>query len=73
MTVEFFSRSIAMKVLDRAGIKLTTTGSAVRLASVARHITDCTRRHSISGCQRVWIQIRTDDLFAIKDSKFNCI
>ena len=29
------------KVWDRAGIELATPGSAVRLASVARHITDC--------------------------------
>ena len=31
-----------MKVRDQAGIELGTPGSAVRLASVARHITDCT-------------------------------
>ena len=30
-----------MKEWDRAGIELTTPGSAVRLASVARHVTDC--------------------------------
>ena len=29
-----------MKVLDGAGIKLTTPGSAVRQASVARHVTN---------------------------------
>ena len=29
-----------MKVWDRAGIKLATPGSAVRVASVARHVTD---------------------------------
>ena len=27
--------------MGRAGIKLATPGSAVRLASVARHVTDC--------------------------------
>ena len=30
-----------MKVWDRAGIELATPGSAVRLTSVARHVTDC--------------------------------
>ena len=30
-----------MKVWNRARIELVTPGSAVRLASVARHITDC--------------------------------
>ena len=35
-----------MKVWDRTGIELVTPGSAVRLASVARHVTDCaTRSH----------------------------
>ena len=29
-----------MKVWDRAGIELATPGSAVRHASVARHVTD---------------------------------
>ena len=33
-----------MKVWDRAGIELATHGSAVRLASVARHVTDCAMR-----------------------------
>ena len=30
-----------MKVWDQAGIKLATPGSAVRHASVVRHVTDC--------------------------------
>ena len=30
-----------MKVWDRAGIELATPGSAVRLATVARHVTYC--------------------------------
>ena len=30
-----------MKVWDRAGIELGAPGSSVRLASVARHVTDC--------------------------------
>ena len=36
MTVEIISQSISMKVWDQAGIKLSTPGSAVRLASVKR-------------------------------------
>ena len=36
-----------MKVWDRAGIELATPGSAVRLTSVARHVTDCATR---PGC-----------------------
>ena len=44
MTVEIVSRSISTKVWDRAGIELATPGSAVRLASVARHVTDCAAR-----------------------------
>ena len=49
-----------MKVWDRAGIKLATSGSAVRLASVARHVTEC---------QTVWIQIRpnvSSDLICVQ-------
>ena len=38
MTVEIISWSISTKVWDRAGIELTTPGSAVRLTSVARHV-----------------------------------
>ena len=41
MTVEIVSWSISTKVWDRAGIELATPESAVRLASVARHATDC--------------------------------
>ena len=44
MIVEIISRSISTKVWDRAGIELATPGSAVRFASVARHITDCATR-----------------------------
>ena len=90
-----------MKVWDQAEIKLATPGSAVRLASVARHVTDCAMRPvnnsialneklvttlyilgnlssadfffkiiffqkifsgTLSECQAVWIQIRTDIL-----------
>ena len=32
---------VMAKVWDQAGIELATPGSAVRLASVARHVTDC--------------------------------
>ena len=39
-----------MKVWDRAGIELATPGSAVRLASVARHVTDCATRPVCVGC-----------------------
>ena len=44
MTVEIISSSISMKVWDPAGIELATPGSAVRYASVARHVTDCATR-----------------------------
>ena len=44
MTVEIISWSISTKVWDRAGIELATPGSAVRHASVARHVTDCATR-----------------------------
>ena len=44
MTVEIISQSISTKIWDRARIELATPGSAVRLASVARHVTDSARR-----------------------------
>ena len=44
MTVEIISWSISIKIWDQAGIELTTPGSAVRHASVARHVTDCATR-----------------------------
>ena len=47
MTVEIISWSISTKVWDRAGIELATPGSAVRHASVARHVTDCAMRHDV--------------------------
>ena len=40
-----------MKVWDRVGIELATPGSAVRLASVARHVTDCATR---PGYRQIW-------------------
>ena len=39
ITIEIISRSIFAKVWEMAGIELTTTGSAVRLAYVARGVT----------------------------------
>ena len=48
MTVEIISWSISTKVWDRAGIELATPGSAVRLASVARHVIDSITRPGIS-------------------------
>ena len=42
------SRSISVKEWDQAVIKLTTPGSAVRHASVARHVTDCATRPHIN-------------------------
>ena len=44
MNLEIISWSIPTKVWDRAGIELPTPGSAVRLASVARHVIDCPTR-----------------------------
>ena len=35
---------MSTKVWDQAGIELVTPGSVVRLASVARHVTDCATR-----------------------------
>ena len=48
MTVEIISLSISTKVWDRAGIKPAIPGSAVRLASVARHVTDCAMRPGLT-------------------------
>ena len=44
MTAENISWSISTKVWDRAGFELATAGSAVRLVSVVRHVTDCAMR-----------------------------
>ena len=51
MTVEIISWSISTKVWNRARIKLVTPGSAVRCASVARHVTDCATQ---PGTFRAW-------------------
>ena len=45
-----------MKVWDRVGIELATPGSAVRLASVARHVTDCATR---PGLHRFYCNLMT--------------
>ena len=57
MTVESISWSISTKVWDRAGIELATPGSAVRLASVARHVTDCTTRPSKLPYMNPWLNV----------------
>ena len=44
MIIEIISWSISTKVWDREGFELSTPWSAVRLASVARHVTDCATR-----------------------------
>ena len=44
MAVEIISRSISKKEWNWAGIELVTPGLAVRLASVARDVTDCATR-----------------------------
>ena len=49
---EIISWSISTKVWDRVGIELATPGSAVRHASVARHVTDCATRPGRCGCER---------------------
>ena len=49
MTLEIISWSTSMKVLGRAEIKLAIPGSAVWLVSVARHVTDCPKKHGISS------------------------
>ena len=46
MTVEMISWPISTKEWDRAEMELATPGSAGRLASVARHVTDCPMRPS---------------------------
>ena len=40
MTLKIISQSISMKVWDRAWIEFATPGSTVRLAYVARHVTN---------------------------------
>ena len=49
MTVEIILRSNSTQVWDRAGIDLATPGSAVSLATVARHVTDCAMPPGLIG------------------------
>ena len=54
MTLEIISLPISTKVWGRAGIELATPGSAARLASVARYVTDCaTRPGLVSDALRI--------------------
>ena len=62
MTVEIISRSIFTEVWDRTGIKLPTPVSAVKLASVARHITDSATR---PGATVYWIIHRTEGVIVL--------
>ena len=48
MIIEMISLSISMKVWDQAGVELATPGFAVKLASVARHVTDCCNRYTMA-------------------------
>ena len=57
MTVEIISWSISTKEWDQAGIELLTPGSAVRLASVTRHVTNCTTQPS-SKSSYIYCNIR---------------
>ena len=60
MTVEIISQSISTKVWDQAGIKLATPGSAVKLTSVARHVTDCAMRPG-SDCKTEFYPVQDKD------------
>ena len=68
MTVEIISWSTSTNVWDQARIELATPGSAVRHASVARHVTDCAMRPGIKitpvklNCYMWGISQRLDQL-----------
>ena len=64
MTVEIISWSISTKVWDRAGIELATPGSAVRHASVARHVTDCAMQPGPNSVDPDEIPNYAESLFA---------
>ena len=49
-----------MKVWDLARIELATPGSAVRLASVVRHVTDCAKQPGIKTIKRRFKGRKTD-------------
>ena len=67
MTLEIILSLISTKVWDWTGIELATHGSAVRLASVARHVTDCAtqpekKKHSILYSHPKQSCLRSDGL-----------
>ena len=55
MTVEIISWSISTKVVYQARIELATPWSAVRHASVARHVTNCATRPGIDFENSVYV------------------
>ena len=54
MTVEIISWSISTKVWYRVGIELAIPGSAVRHASVARHVTDACLTAEPTRCDKAY-------------------
>ena len=74
MTLEIISWSISTKVWDRTGIELATPGSAVRHASVARHVTDCATRPGVFRVNLILFEpmILVRQLSAICDGVLNC-
>ena len=73
MTVEIISWSISTKVWDRTGIKLATPRTAVRHASVDRHVTNCATRPDQDGCLvngHLWCVHGM--IFAISESPYCC-
>ena len=59
-----------MKVWDQAGIELATPGSVVRLASVARHVTDCTMRPSTDHGEMLTMFISSGSTLSINLPKY---
>ena len=53
----------------RAGIELATPGSAVRHASVARHVTDCATRPGRNPCSNREIRVLFEHGFYLKTPK----
>ena len=50
-----------MKVWDRVGIELASPGYAVRLASVARHVTDCATRPGVRKLNALKLTVMVTD------------